>query len=170
MTNLHPQLQKRLEAKIEEYQKVTTFAEKLPLFADQIISSEHTGESYCELAMYYNGVRFNWGINWTVRRPTNYPEDQPCEIGLVNVYINCISLFHDDMYTFAYNELDKTVGKINCYFYDDLNSTFYFKPDEIEAGLDAIVQWYNSVKTQSDVYLKEIKRKELERQLKALED
>jgi hypothetical protein len=112
---------------------------------------------------------FNWGINWGVNRPTNYPEDQPCEIGLVNVYINCMSLFHDNLYSFAHSELDKTVGKIKCYFYDDLNSTFYFKPDEVEAGLDAIVEWYNSTKAQADLQLKEIKRKELERQLKELQ-
>ncbi len=166
---LHPALQTRLKETKERYEQVTLFAEKLPMFADQIISSEHTGDSYCSLARHYKGMYFNWDINWGAHRPTNYPEDQPCEIGLVNVYINCMSLFHDDLYSFARSELDKVVGKIKYYFYDDLNSTFYFKPDEVEAGLDAIVEWYNSTKAYADAQLKEIKRKELKRQLKELQ-
>lgn len=166
---LHPTLQNRLKATKERYQKVTEFAELLPMFADQIISSEYDGDGYCSLARNYKGMYFNWDINWSVHRPTNYPENQPCEIGLVNVYINCMSLFHDDVYAFARSELDKTVGKIKCYFYDDLNNTFYFTPDEVEAGLDAIVEWYNSTKAQVESLLKELKRKELERQLKELQ-
>lgn len=169
MQKLHPTLQNRLEETRKRYKQVTLFAEKLPVFAEQIISSEYTGDEYCSLARYYKGMYFNWDINWRVHRPANYPENQPCEIGLVDVYINCMSLFHDDVHAFAHSELDKTVGKIKCYFYDDLNSTFYFTPDEVEAGLDAIVEWYNSTKAQVEIVLKEIKRKELERQLKELQ-
>lgn len=170
MTTLHPKLQIKLEVKIEEYQKVTEFAEKLPLFANDIIAREYTGEEFVELAHTYKDMRFNWGINWYCDRPTNYPEYQPCEIGLVSVYINCCSLFHEDMYAFAHTELEKTIGKIKCYFYDDLNSTFYFKADEVEAGLDAIVEWYNATKVATEIQLKEIKRKKLEAELKALDN
>jgi hypothetical protein len=58
---------------------------------------------------------------------------------------------------------------IKYYFYDISNSTLYFKPEEVEGGLDAIVEWYTKTKSETDSKLKEIKRNKLEAELRALD-
>jgi hypothetical protein len=167
---LHPVLQERLQKKEEHYKRVTAFAEKLPLFANDIIELTEDGEMFFKLASHYKGVYFAWGINWYVNKPSNFPDERVYEPGVVNVYLNGHSLFGETLSDFAHQELGKVVTGIKCYFYDNLNSTFYFKPDEVEEGLDKIAEWYHNVKSESAVYLKELKRKELQDQLKALED
>ena len=167
---LHPVLQERLQKKEEHYQRVTAFAEKLPLFADTILGQEEDGSLFFELTPRYKGVYFGWGVNWYTNKPTNFPDERVYEPGVVNVYINSCYLFDDKLYTLAEQSLGRLSSEIKCYFYDNLNSTFYFKPDEVEEGLDKIAEWYHEVKSESAAYLKEMKRKELQDQLKALED
>lgn len=169
MKELHPELQKRIEDKIEDYKKVTAFAKKLPVFAREIIDGEYTGGKYCQLRSQYKHVNFSWAIKWNFTRPLNYPEDEPCKIGLVSVYINCFNFFHEDMYSFALAELNKSRENIDSYFYDSSNSTFYFTPEQTEAGLDAIVEWYDKTRDKTEAQLKETKRKRLEAELKALD-
>jgi hypothetical protein len=170
MQKIHPKLKLKLDTSKKEYQKVTAFAEVLPLFADYIIDREIKGDRYCELGQKYKQLYFSWGINWGVNRPTNFPEDQEYHEGLVNVYINCISLFHDDIYHVAQKELWEAMKDIPCYYTDVLNSTFYFKPNEIEVGLEALNAWYIKVKESTQDYLKEQKRKKLLKELEQLND
>jgi len=169
MKELHPELQKQIEAKIEDYKKVTAFAKKLPVFAEEIINGAYTGDRYCQLKSHYKHVNFNWGIKWFCTRPLNYPEDEPCKSGLVSVYINCFNLFHEDMHTFALAELNKSRENIDSYFYDSSNSTFYFTPEQTEAGLDAIVEWHDKTRDETEAQIKETRRKRLEAELKALD-
>ncbi len=169
MKDIHPKLVKKLEKFEIEYQQVTAFAKLLPLFADRIIDCEFTGDRYCELAQKYQQISFGWGVNWTVHRPTNFPEDANYHEGLINIYINCLSLFHDDVCHIAQKELWEAMKDIACYYTDVLNSTFYFKPDEIEAGLEALNNWYIKVKDSTQDYLKEQKRKQLQAQLQELD-
>jgi hypothetical protein len=169
MKEIHPKLVKKLEKFEAEYQQVTAFAKLLPLFADRIIDCEFTGDRYCELAGRYKQLRFDWGISWGVKRPSNFPEEQEYHEGLVNTYINCMSLFHDDIYHLAQKELWEAMKDVPCYYTDVLNSTFYFKPDEIEVGLEALNNWYVKVKDSTQDYLKEQKRKQLQAQLQELD-
>jgi hypothetical protein len=169
MKDIHPNLVKKLEKFKTEYQQVTAFAKLLPLFANRIIDSEFTGDRHCRLGSHYKQINFSWHIDWYVNRPTNFPEDEQFHEGLVNVYINCLTLFHEDIYHLAQKELWEAMKDIPCYYTDVLNSTFYFKPDEIEAGLEALNNWYIKVKDSTQDYLKEQKRKQLQAQLQELD-
>lgn len=169
MKDIHPKLVEKLKRDKAIYQKVTAFAELLPLFSQHIVAYEFTGERYCNLTDRYKQLGFAWGINWSVNRPTNFPEDEKFHEGLVNVYINCLTLFHEDIYHLAQKELWEAMKDIPCYYTDVLNSTFYFKPDEIEAGLEALNTWYIKVKDSTQEYLKEQKRKQLQAQLQELD-
>lgn len=169
MKEIHPKLKLKLETSKKEYQKVTAFAKLLPLFSDYIVACEFTGDRYCKLTDRYKSIGFPWGINWYVNRPTNFSEDEKYHEGLVNAYINCMSLFHEDIYHLAQKELWEAMKDVPCYYTDVLNSTFYFKPDEIEAGLEALNNWYIKVKDSTQDYLKEQKRKQLQAQLQELD-
>jgi hypothetical protein len=169
MQKIHPKLKLKLDTSKKEYQKVTAFAEVLPLFASQIIDCEFTGDRHCRLGTHYKQLHFPWNINWCVNRPTNFPEDEQFHEGLVNVYINCLTLFHEDLYHVAQKELWEAMKDVPCYYTDVLNSTFYFKADEIEVGLEALNTWCIKVKDSTQNYLKEQKRKQLQAQLQELD-
>jgi hypothetical protein len=168
MKEIHPTLLKKLAETKEKYEKVTAFAEMLPLFAKEIIEREYTSNEYCRLCSWYKQLPLTWGADWRTNRPTNFPEDQPCDLGLVHVYINCCSLFHDDLYSFASKELDEAMKDVPCYFVDHLNSTYYFKPNEVEVGLEALNAWYLKVKETGQQQLNEQKRKRLLKELEQL--
>ena len=106
---IHPKLAEKLKEKKKEYEKVTAFAEKLPLYADKIISNEYTGLSYITLSQRYKTLPLAWGINWTLSKPTNYYHDS-FQSGLVCVYVNTYSLF-DDLSSETSTELTKEFSK-----------------------------------------------------------
>lgn len=141
---IHPDLAAKLKETTDRYAKVTAFAERLPLFASRIIADEITGENYSSLSSNYKTLYFNWGIKWTMRQElTNRKELlKPSEVGLVDVYINCCSLFPDDCYAEASKSLHDAMQDVPVFYTDWLNSTFYFKPDEVENGLEALHNWY----------------------------
>jgi hypothetical protein len=168
MKNIHPKLEERLTKLRREYVMVTEFAEMLPLFADEIINQRYAGDMYCRLASRYKDMYFAWDISWNVSKPTNFPEDRLYHEGVICVYVNCISMFGDDLYYFANKRLREHMKYVPCYFYDDLNTTWYFKPNEIENGLHHMYDWYVATKAESAGYLKEIKRKQLEAELEKL--
>lgn len=167
MSKLHSDLEKELKRIKAEYVKVTEFAKKLPMFESTIIREKMIGDSYCQLATSYNGVHFNWGINWYTNTPINFEYDtghtqyRPS----VSVYINCISMFGDKLYNEAVASLNQLVKKINRYYYDHSNSTFYFQPEEVEDGLNALTNWYKEFKETSHKILIEQRRKELQAEL-----
>jgi hypothetical protein len=162
---IHPKLKDKLRVTRVTYEKVTKFAELLPMFRDVIIESEITGECYHRLGYKFGSLYLAWGINWYTNPPTNYPEEKSNEVGFVNVYINCISLFGDDCYSFAHVELAKVLSSIKVHFYDDMNSTFYFLPSEVDDGLAKLDAWYIETKSKVGGYLKQKKKAELEKQL-----
>ena len=169
MTKLIPELQQKLDKQKALYEQVQEFAELLPLFKNEIIRNEYTANHYCKFTESYKGVYFAWGICWSVIEPTNYEGKYNSE-GTVSVYVNCLTLFNDDLYNFATTELFKTMQDVPMFHNDVLNSTFYFEPWQVEYGLDAIVSWYNRVKAEGDKILKQKKREQLERELKELEN
>lgn len=168
--SIHPTLQTRLQTTRLKYEKVTAFAELLPLFADGIIAKEYTGDVYHALTNRYKDMYFQWDISWWVNRPTNFPDSRAYESGVVCIYVNNYSMFNDALYSFSNERLYAAMKDVPCYFYDGLNSTWYFKPDELENGLEALNAWYNATKAEGASHLKEMKRKQLQAELEKLNE
>ena len=55
----------------------------------------------------------------------------------------------------AQAKLNEHMQDTPVYFYDGWNSTFYFKPNEIENGLEDLRGWYLDTKANIDAFLKE---------------
>jgi hypothetical protein len=170
MKNIHPKLAERLTKLKDKYKRVTEFAELLPIFEERIIEYEFTKDQHCVLSSHYKDLDFGWNVNWITQVPFNFPEYEECHRGLICIYINCIVLFHEDVYDLAYRELETVMKEVPCYFVDHLNSTFYFKPEEIEDGLEALHTWYLKVKSEGATYIKEKKRRALMQQLEELKN
>jgi hypothetical protein len=168
--SIHPTLQTRLQTTRLKYEKVTAFAELLPLFADGIIDKELTGDVYNRLTNCYKDMYFQWDISWWVNRPTNFPESRAYESGVVSIYVNNYSMFNDALYDFSNERLYTAMKDVPCYFYDSWNSTWYFKPDELENGLEVLNAWYNSTRAEAAAHLKEMKRKQLQAELEKLNE
>jgi hypothetical protein len=166
---MHPRLQVKLNEKAAKYAKVTTFAKLLPMFENEILNDEHTADKYCQLSMRYKTVYLAWGINWTLHKPTNFPDARSFdEKGLVNVYLNCMSLFPEDLYHFAQKRLYEAMKDVPAYFVDELNSTWYFKPEEVELGLEVINEWFVKTAELGTEHLKQKKRERLQAELEKL--
>lgn len=158
----------KLAAMKAKYEKVTAFAALLPLFQDRIISEELTGESFAKLSDRAGKLYCEWGVNWYTNTPTNYPQEKHSQVGFVNVYINNYALFGDKLSRFAHQKLAEVLPSIEVHFYDALNSTFYFLPQEAEAGLKKLEAWYLDTKAQCDAQLKKLRVEELRRELAGL--
>lgn len=165
---LHPKLKEKLNNIHSKYEKVNSFAELLPIFSDEIINGEFTGETYCTLEYNFGKLYCAWGINWYADTPLNYPKEKHHQVGFVGVYINNMSLFNDALYQFSSEKLGEVLPEIQVHFYDQLNSTFYFLPHEAEAGLKRLEQWYIETKALCDDYLKKKRKEELQRELDKL--
>lgn len=165
---IHPDLASKLLKKKAEYEKVTALSELLPIFENAIVQNELSADRYCRIAERFGKLPLAWGINWQVGTPTNYPEEKHSQVGFVNVYINCHSLFGDDCASFGRESLAKELPSIKVHFYDSWNSNFYFLPAEVEDGLKQLESWYLATKESCDTYLKQKRKEDLERQLKEL--
>lgn len=165
---IHQTLLDKLARTKKQYEKVTAFAKLLPMFEKQIIEGELTPERYCKLSDRHGKLYCAWGINWYTNTPTNYPKEEHSEVGFVNVYINCHSLFGDQCYTFGHIELGKILSDIKVHFFDSSNTAFYFLPEEAEDGLNKLEAWSVETHSKCDAYLKQKRKAELERQLKEL--
>lgn len=168
MRTLHPKLSEKLNTQRAKYEKVTAFAELLPLFSHEIIEGEFTGDTYCKLKDRFEKLYCAWGINWYTNTPTNYPAEKHSQVGFVNVYINTYSLYGENCSQFASENLGKALSEIKVHFYDGLNSTFYFLPHEAEEGLKRLEQWYIDTKSKCDEYLKQKRKAQLEKELESL--
>lgn len=169
VTKIIAELEKKLADKRKQYEKVSLLAEQLPMFKNQIVSREISGDYFEELGSSYKGVYFAWGINLGKNTPTNYEDDYKGQLH-VSVYCNCISMFGEDLYSYANKTLHEAMKDVPMFHNDAMNSTFYFEPHQVEHGLDTIVAWYNEVKAKGDIILKQKRKEELERQLKELEN
>ena len=170
MNKMHPKLQQELTDKAITYHKVSDFVRLLPLFEEIIIRHELTGDEYCNLADHYKSIPLDWGINWYTNTPCNYPYPKHSYSGLIKVYISTTRLFTPKLGSFALAELELTLPDIKVHFYDALNTTFYFLPEEVEEGLEKLNNWYVKTKEKQNVYLRAQKKKELEDQLKKLNE
>jgi hypothetical protein len=168
VTGIHPELQADLANKAKEYKKCTEFAALIPLFGERILRGKVEGNEYCQLADRYKATYFAWGINWQVNKAVNHPKELPMPRGLVTVYINCMNMFGDAVYEETNASINKLATEIECYYYDDLNSSVYFLPDQLEAGLDKINDWYVETKGSIEGILKQKKIARLQAELLGL--
>lgn len=170
VTGIHPELQTELMNKAKEYKNCTDFAALIPLFSESILLNKVEGDDYFRLADRYKETYFAWGINWQTNKSCNHPRKLPMPQGLVNVSINCMSMFDDDVYTETNTSINKLATDVACYYYDDLNSSFYFLPEQLEAGLDKINDWYVTTKGSVDGILKQKKIEKLQAELNGLKE
>jgi hypothetical protein len=77
-------------------------------------------------------------------------------------------MFGDDVYSETNASVDKLAKEIDCYYYDYLNSSFYFLPEQLEAGLDKINDWYVTTKGSIESILKQKKIEKLQAELLGL--
>jgi hypothetical protein len=168
VTGIHPELQTALVNKAKEYKDCTEFAALIPLFSKSIIRDKNDGNNYYKLADRYKETYFAWGINWQTNKGYNHPKDLPMPRGLINIYINCINMFVEDVYTETNSSINKLATEVDCYYYDGLNSSFYFLPEQLEAGLDKINDWYVTTKGSIEGILKQKKIEKLQAELLGL--
>jgi hypothetical protein len=168
VTGIHPELQADLANKVKEYKNCTEFAALIPLFSKEIIRSKFEGNQYFRLSDTYKETYFAWGINWQTNKGTNHPKELPMPQGLVNVYINCIHMFGEDVYSETNASVNKLATEVECYYYDRSNSTFYFLPEQLEAGLEKINDWYVTTKGSIEGILKQKKIEKLQAELLGL--
>ena len=141
---------KQLKIKMIEAEK---FAEKIPVFAGQILDYKYTGnENWIKFGEKYKDTYFGWDINRglyqsdTSRNITNYTGKSYTEF-LFNIYINCYSIFGHH-HNFG---LDSLVKKNEVFFYDNLNSTFYATDEQVISLLDKLNNWYIDAKKENKV-------------------
>lgn len=168
VTGIHPELQADLANKVKEYKNCTEFAALIPLFIKRILRDKVEGVKYVKLANEYKETYFDWGINWQTNKAFNHPEELPMPRGLITVYINCMSMFVEDAYTETNSSINKLATEVECYYYDNFNSSFYFLPEQLEAGLDKINDWYVTTKGSIDDILKQKKIARLQAELLGL--
>jgi hypothetical protein len=77
-------------------------------------------------------------------------------------------MFGDAVYEETNASINKLATEIECYYYDDLNSSVYFLPDQLEAGLDKINDWYVETKGSIEGILKQKKIARLQAELLGL--
>jgi hypothetical protein len=165
VTGIHPTLQANLANIAKEYKNCTDFAARIPLFGESILSNKVEGNVYCRLADRYKETYFAWGINWHTTTGCNHPKELPMPRGLINIYINCVNMFGDAVYEETNTSINKLATEVDCYYYDDLNSSFYFLPEQLEAGLDKINDWYVTTKGSIEGILKQKKITTLQAEL-----
>lgn len=147
---------KELERKMLDAQK---FAEKYPIWEDQILENKYTSEFTGQIANSHKGLYLGWGIcrhfYRTSDQLTNYRGDLNPQY-LWYVYINQVSIFGDN---YADSGLYDIHRKVDVFFFDHLNTSFYATDDQIIALLDELADWYAKAKPINDEYRKELKKK-----------
>jgi hypothetical protein len=168
VTGIHPELQVNLIKIANEYKNCTDFAALIPLFSESILLNKVEGDYYFRLADTYKATYFTWGINWQTNKAINHPKELPMPRGLINIYINNLHMFGDAVYEETNASVNKLATEVECYYYDDLNSSFYFLPEQLEAGLDKINDWYVMTKGSIEGILKQKKIEKLQAELLCL--
>jgi len=158
-----------LKAKMQKAEK---FAEELPIFKDIILENKFTSEEgHINFGNRCKELYLDWGINrnrlisGTNRTITNYDRDATYNKHLFSIYFNTLTIYD------SHNkyDLDKITEKVDVFFYDSLNSTFYIEDEHIERFLDEAVRWLE-IARKKEKELRDKKRIEsLQKELKELE-
>lgn len=164
------QYKKELEELKLRMEKAEKFAERIPMFKDQIIDEKLTGEERCiTFGHYFKNMHLGWGINrgffkrGTDRYIPNNPEQHYGYF--FYIYVNTCDLFD----TSVKYGLEKIVDSCPVYFYDVLNSTFYIEDEHIDAFLNALYDWWERANKQASKDRKQEQIDELKKELNRLE-
>lgn len=161
---------KALRKKMEGAEK---FAEKLPIFSEQILENKHNEtDDYISFGDVYKNIPLAWGIkrflyDENLRSVTN-AKDINYPIYLFNIYINCINLFGDDFADFCRKELLKIT--FNVFHFDVHNTTFYATDEQIEPLLEKLNAWYLAQLKEIKVEHRKRKIEKLKKELEKLEN
>lgn len=158
-----------IERTKETMLKAQAFAERLPVFSKEIIERKITGEEpWIDFGKSYKKLYLAWGIkrgyykNGGDRKITNCPSQY--DGFYFCIYVNCYSLF-DVHQEFGLCEATK---KLDIFFFDYINSTFYVTDENIEPLLETLNEWCVQAFEQLKQYRKKIEIETLEKQLAAL--
>lgn len=168
---------KELKEKMEKAEK---FAEKIPLFKDEILKNKYTGyedninfgSSY---GSSYRDIYLSWGIKrlhyvWNSDRIiSNYDKNDKYDKYLFDIYINQHNLFGNS-YDELHESLEKIQNKCTVFFYDEWNSEFYIEDEHIEEFLDTLNEWYLESNSKVKEYEKQKRINKLKEQLAELEN
>lgn len=171
------ELDKKIEVLKAKRKSILKFADKLPIFREEIIKQELTGsESHIHFGDRYKSIYLNWGIYrlfyQSVLDMSNYRGDDSSGY-FFRMYINSFSLYDlcDNL------DLELYLKDVNIFFFDKSNTTIYVDDDNIEDLLEALNKWYLQAKDRAKII--KIKNKilqyeksiaELKDQLKLLEE
>lgn len=122
--------------------KAESFAERVPLFKDKILSEKITGEedwflfcnSYKNLNTH-NGIKRGHFVSGTSRSMTNFHDEHDCYCW--TIYINTLGEYGSH----AKYGLKDIFKDVSVFYFDGLNSTFYCTDAEIENLLEALNEW-----------------------------
>ena len=149
--------------------KAQTFAEKLPVFSKQIIEGKITGESYwIDFGKSYKKLYLGWGIKRGYYKNGGDRQITNCRARYdgfyFSIYVNCYSLFdvHQDF------GLVEATKKLDVFFFDYMNSTFYVTDENIEPLLETLNEWCIQAFEQLKQYRKKLEIENLEKQLSML--
>ena len=162
--------QKELKDLKVQMQLSQDFANEIPILKDIIIKNiftglknENFGNRLSNLWLGHDVWRSKYSSMLDkYNKITNYKRNEEYDDYFFSIYINSYTLFNEN--------IKDDLKELNqyCFYYDNLNSTFYVKDSEMEVFIEKLKEWYN--KTITD--LKEIKRlqkiKELESELSKL--
>jgi len=151
--------------------KAEAFAKRLPLFSKTILDEKLSGEeSYMSFGDTYKNMYIALHIQRglyehnSLRNVTNYDNGHYKEY-LFCIYINTFNIYnsHEE------HGLGEVKDKVDLFFYDKLNTTFYVNDDNIEKLLDALCLWRDKALKKRKIDLKADKITDLKKQLKELE-
>lgn len=147
------------------------FAKTIPCLAKTILDYKATGkEDHLKLGDRYKNIPLTWGIsrsyysNTSSRYLLNYKSDEPYDLPLFCIYINCYSLFDQQVDNFG---LADVIDSLDLFFWDNLNSTAYAVDSQIEALLNALDGWYVPARKANIVLERELEVRNLEKKLAA---
>lgn len=134
----------------DKMNKAEKFAEKVPMFSEQILENKYTGEevwlkyiNHYKKVRTYNGIARGYFKTNTSRCMTNNREFH--EGYFWTVYINTLCEYNSH----ANYGLEDICRNTSVYYYDNLNSKFYCTDEEIEGLLEALNAWVIKAKKQA---------------------
>lgn len=143
---MREEYRKELEELKIKMELAEEFAKQLPIFEKEIISNKLNSSFKGKIAEKYKTMRLNWGIERrfydTAENITNFRnETEIINRYLLSIYINTLNLYAShDKYSL------KEAMKDSYFYFDELNTTFYFEESQIEKGLELLHNWYLEAK------------------------
>ncbi len=161
-----------LEALKTKMEKAEAFAEKLPVFAEHILSYKLSGdEDWSCFGKQYKKIPLHWGIKRGFyksggnRYVNNYPKNTVYAQHFFCIYINTIDLFNE------HNNFDlhQYIKNVDVFFADECNSTFYVTDEHIHAFLEAMNTWYCDALLKLEKHNLQQKEAKLKKELKEIQ-